>query len=755
MNLQPAMTVVRRWRQITCVSLTMAVVLAAGQSPFHASAQVSPETVHQDDGVTYFSPKLVGQIGGTFGRVVLDGRRAFVRQGMRILIFDPTDKSGVRRLGISEPVLGDIQGYVAYGDYLYVYVTVSEPIPGGRDLVGQINVLNIKDPTRPRWEGHFGRYRPSPQSPYYWSTCQLVVSKDALFQHCMWGLAVFDLARPEYPDLVSTIALPGNQINVQHSLAVQDGLAFAVAKSSELWILDVSTPSKTKLVATLPLKWANLPLKSGQYIYVRDGVDLAVFDLTNPAAPREVGRSSASAEPATLLEVRGNYVYASCPGALCIFDVGNPSAPQLASKVIPVSPNGPDVILPIGVITLNSHPVLVYSAGVGTQFSDIADPAAPVYLGSLPAFLVDQVWTDNDRIWMAANGFIQTAVLHQTGPVESLAILPAGPIVTGGPNILDRMAYVINSDGSLAAIELGVPGHFEVVGTLGNFTGDATWPDIEPLAFEDKVFATSASNLVSIADVRDSRDLRLLGKLPQRQGADEAERRYLAAYGHFVLVAEAEHGLSVVDIADPQRPALAKHLDGADGIVSHISAFKISGQHAYLAGWSQAADIDPMFLAIDLTDPSAPRIAGRTPLQGEPKAMDVIGDNAYIWDSPTVTYGNFGRIDLRDPSQPVVRERIFVASVDDVMAMSHIGNKLLLTGSGDSLQIVDVSDLARPTSMLWTMGSETGCVADRAAPWDGNIVVASSNCGLLIVRPPGSDTATVHTLYLPRLSLRQ
>lgn len=731
---------------------------APAHPPLHTWANAEVATVPQGPSNATFTPDLVAQLGGQFGDLEVAGNLAFVAQGMHILILDRRDPAGPRQLGLSEAIHGTIHGTAHFGDYLYVDATVPMPISrSGDGRVDRIYVLNVKDPAAPKWEGHFGEWGyfvPGGRWLGNASECQLVVRDGALFQNCSGRLAVFDLSAPGAPRLAGQLA-----IDFGHAgLMVQDGLAF-VSLHGEIWIFDVATPAGMHQVSKLTLNSYGA-VKSGKYLYVDDGGQvLVVFDLADPARPREVARwqSPTPSYLSWITFVRDGFVYSVCPKGICILDFRDLSSPKLAYE-LPATYRGQSSGN-VWVRAWHDHPVLVVRIDQGLKFSDISNPAAPVDLGALMTGSdnVNDFLTDGDQVLAVGYASLYTGHSRSDGNLEALATVHSRPASGVTLKTEDGVAYVLDQTG-LVAIDIRDLEHPEVLGTLDGFIEDDVFDSSAITLRDGKVYMCGDKNVMTIIDVQDPRHMKPMGKLAQPVNLSLANCQ-VALYGLFAMVADGTGGWSVVDIEDPGRPMLVKQtLD----TLPYVSDVEVVGHYALLVGDPVSFRKANRLVAVDITDPAAPRTVATLTLPGTTdSSLEVVGSYAYVLhnlddkDDP-LDFSGLATIDIHDPANPTLSQETRISETGmPPGTFGHNGHELLIAYYGRGTQIVDVADPLLPRTMTWwspprALYETTGvdAVADE-------LVVSSLEAGLVILRRTPADRDWSNTLFLPRLDLRR
>lgn len=168
---------------------------------------------------------------------------------------------------------------------------------------------------------------------------------------------------------------------------VDDGFAFLAQECDGLSILDLEAPERPRLLATLAdeaLGCLKTVTVRGRYAYAagasvqQDDADsfLQVFDVSDPAEPRPLGRSvysQSGRRDLGALAVEGDHAYLAAGDlGLLIYDVSDPSAPEQVARVD--LPSLADVAVLAGRAYLADF-------FLGLQILDVEEPAAPWYLG--------------------------------------------------------------------------------------------------------------------------------------------------------------------------------------------------------------------------------------------------------------------------------------------------------------------------------------------------------------------------------------
>lgn len=199
------------------------------------------------------------------------------------------------------------------------------------------------------------------------------------------GVTVLDVRDPRAPRAVGFVACPPNTRS--HHIQVHDGIMLAT-NSANIWAMQRYADQADYFTA---------PLADSFTRRERDfTAGLRVFDLANPASPREIGFCPVDGIGLhRIWWVGGRYAYASChfdgysDHILAVFDVADPSRPALVgqwalpgmnrrAEEAPGWPAGKRYALH-HMITAGNRGYAAWRDG-GVTVHDLSDPAAPTLL---------------------------------------------------------------------------------------------------------------------------------------------------------------------------------------------------------------------------------------------------------------------------------------------------------------------------------------------------------------------------------------
>lgn len=128
--------------------------------------------------------------------------------------------------------------------------------------------------------------------------------------------------------------LTGSGITVNGKILYMTYNAQSFSPEKILGIVDISNPEKPKRLSRLALKGFPQDLAiNGSYLYVVNGAQLIVIDISRPKSPKIVKEFVVSHSPVKGpcgVAIKGNYAFLACRGAgLKIVDISNPLEPKI------------------------------------------------------------------------------------------------------------------------------------------------------------------------------------------------------------------------------------------------------------------------------------------------------------------------------------------------------------------------------------------------------------------------------------------
>jgi hypothetical protein len=435
--------------------------------------------------------------------------------------------------------------------------------------------------------------------------------------------------------------------------------------------------------------------KSGNLIFAGEGPAVAIVDVTNPADPIDVGRSSLLPGVVGGIAVAAGYAYVAtrpteaAPGSLHIFDV---SAPANPTEVGSLAAGGED-------IEVDGSFAYLAARSDGLLIVDVSDPANPMLTGQLSGVHALEVEVTASLAYAATGGDILIVdVTNPASPTEIGSVtgaLFAHLAVAGNrlyaTNPADLFVFDISNPSS--PVELG---RTTDGGSAGVVTGTSSYAYV----------GSGGYGGLAVIDVTNPASPLMVGFIGT-EGTDED----VLVDGTTVYFANGAPGLAIVDAASPAAPeiiATYATVPNADDVV-------VQGRHAYVTGGPSAG-----LRIVDVGDPTRPILLGAASLGGADVVdVAVAGSYAYV----AANLAGLRILDVANPSAPA--EVGAFTAAGNVTAVAVAGQLAYTAGPGQ-LTIVDVANPASPTQV-------------GSLPFTGSavqIAVAASRA-YLISRDPG------------------
>lgn len=455
---------------------------------------------------------------------------------------------------------------------------------------------------------------------------------------------------------------------------------------------------------------------SGAYAYVADtSFGLRVLDVSNPAAPVEVGGLPAPA--AWEVEVEGRFAFLETMDSwgdarIAVIDISDPEHPvERGSFADPDCRGTITVVRDVG-----------YAGGFGLCVLDLSLPAAPRKVGyvELPGSVSDIAVVGD--VAYVATGITTFPALGFIGSVQAVDVSRRrAPAVLSGL-ILPSTAFDVAVAGNTLWLALG-----DALVSI-----DATDPSAlhelgtTPLpGWIHRLDVQGAIALLS-DDARGIRAFDLSDRMqPVPLGALDTPgwARALARVGPLAFVADGS-SFQVIDVSNPHAPSERSHHETPLPALG----LAIANGRAYLVGGDWPS---PGFLEVlDVSEPGAPDLLGDLTLPDRVFGVALSGETALL-----AGY-EFRTVDVSDPAGPVA-----------VGSLAIYSQRVVASGS---LALADVwrIDLSDPTSpddvgSLSFSGSDYDVAGDLvfAAGWSLQVGELPGG-SLLGTSPPGAHYAS-------------
>jgi len=551
--------------------------------------------------------------------------------------------------------MGGLMGpFDVQGDYAYTFV--------GSAFV----VVDLSDPKQPREVGRVQAHRRAYALDVVGDTAYLV--RD----HHLWAIDVSDPARP-----------------VQ--LGEQD-LRWRCGPYSDARCQQGKSLSDIVVVGVLA------------YVADGNGTGAQVLDVSDPVRPAWVGRFCSG--DAYDVVVAGSTAYVTNnDGPVCIADIADPARPVLLGTVPSSDSKKVEVAGHIAYVLGERDDFSPSEFDVGLWVVDVADPSKPATLGFYAVSAVTLHVDDGFAYLGLSRGGVQVLDVSVPGVIRlvqtiSTTLLPSftpwpSPWSEFAPEMrrAGDKAVLLDPWGGLAVYNRPSPDSLE-------HRGDYRPPFCvagQVVAGGNRVHVVEAGTGIHIVDATETAHPTVVG----RYGVPESLR--LALKGTMAYVASGREGLRVFDVSQPTAPVqVAALMDpvhappGTNGL--EVLDVAVLGGHAFLATGQHGLWV------VDVADPSMPKVVSRvTDMDARRVAVD--GGTVYATDLTGLSV-----VDVTDPLLP--RRTGFVQTDFEVWHDQPLAvGEGFVAVAGGYLRIVDVAD---PTSPRPVTRNDSYHVADLA-----------------------------------------
>ncbi|MFB3907785.1 MAG: hypothetical protein ACE15D_05200 [Candidatus Eisenbacteria bacterium] len=490
---------------------------------------------------------------------------------------------------------------------------------------------------------------------------------------------------PDAPSFLSSSLWHG-----ANSVRVVDGKAYVVYGSG-FAVFDVSDPANPLLLGRTYAYGGNHRVEvSWPYAFVGRDNGIRIIDVHDPKHPTEVG--CYQAEEMVDFAITKNLAYVACwdgESVLQIVDFSNPAAPVLLGSCPAYGFN----------IAVAGKYVYMPGYHEGTCVIDVSQPDDPHLVARWDFFSFMGLRVDGNRaycLWTSGEK------KQDGGGADGGAAFGAGGVAAFG-------AGGLRDESGIMVYDLADPTNPVF---LGEYRGTEWSREIffhgglayvtdgdgcaVILDFSDPANPVVVGHMVTEGD---SNDLDFAGDvayvangytgLTTLDVSDPAEPQPLGSYwesgwlrgvavdDRAAYVADAYSGLHIVDIADALRPEQISWLP----LAIHPQAIALSGEYAFLGNRDAGLDV------VDVGDLANPELVAHLdlPVSG----IAIAGDRAYI-----VKDERFTTVDIHDPANPVILGGCTVPRWAWEVCVH--GNFAYIGNSNVGLVVVDISDPAQP-----------------------------------------------------------
>lgn len=569
------------------------------------------------------------------------------------------------------------------------------------------------------------------------------------------GLKIFNISDPSSPSLAGKYEFSG----LVDNLYVSGGKAYLTYENGDFLILDVTKPSKPKLLGGLNARGFGGMSVSGKKVYLIQD-DLEIYNVSKPEIPKLIGSyklSNYDKEKLTYVCVSGNLAYLgynnfenteSNVNTLRIVDVSKPSAPYLRGEynvgyyinkifvygdkayiigesdnitILNISDPGAPLFLG-NYTTQQPTDIFVYGSlayicdsDSGLSIVDLFDLENPVLLGKYDGNSLVKVYVTGGKAYLT--GYAGFFVVDVTNP-SSPAILGSYNTVSYATGVFmdGYRAFVANGYGGLAILDVSEPSSPSLIGAL-----DTKGYTNKVFVADNKAYIADSTSGLVIADVTDLTKPVILGTY------ETPDAQWVCVSGNTAYVADSSAAaLYILDVSDPSSPELIN----AYSVGNNITGLSISDDVVYLS--NKAYTTSKGFYMIDVQNPAEAQLLSQ--YSGRFNGSSVSGSDAYL----TVTGGALEILDITDKTSPQVLKDVEICDDSGPVIVSDnkayfFGKKWTDESNKSKKNGIAVVDVTNPSEAALETIYELGSDPLQIAVSSSTVYVAHGLNGLIIV----------------------
>ncbi len=531
---------------------------------------------------------------------------------------------------------------------------------------------------------------------------RLAIAGDLAYVSVGPRLAVYDIAdagapravcvTAMFPDTVADVAVAAGRVYV--SVLRYGG------STTQLWVLDAAEAMSLEVLGRVDLNGALGRIAIGDGVaYIvgswrvdqRSRAGIVTVDVSDPRAPRELGRYSGDPEEGlwfdSLVADGDRLVAGSFWSGLVVLDVSSPSQPRVVGTLwAPDGPDGQESGVTRVTVEGSFALVLVWNR---LRVVDLADPAAPREVGRFPELGVIGDFASHAGRAIAAREGGTGVVLDVSSPATPRVVSElsldgerGGPGLDGGMVVAGGRAGWVAADGALRVAGLDTD-------TVAPTTVEPSVPFASHVVRVGRraVVAGMASG-VWVVDLDGERPPASVPIPPGERTAAFAVGT-VAADGDVVFALDgwgSEGRLHVISLRDPDRPAWVAAVDLPLAADTGVPAYQMAAGDGFVY-----VPFGGRVSVVDARDPAAPTVVASIPLDG---ALATVRHDTHVFVGvePDSRLATVQVLDVADPARPrVVGGASFNASRVAGLAVTPDDRLWVVTGTR-----LYAFDVARP-----------------------------------------------------------
>jgi len=410
----------------------------------------------------------------------------------------------------------------------------------------------------------------------------------------------------------------------------------------------------------------------GDYAYIGEGYSLTILDISNPASPTVVGKTSPFPEIVRGVCVIGDYAYVADGWAgLRVVDISTPSSPTEVGFY--------DTPYFAGSVAVSGGHAYIADGEAGLRVVDVSTPTNPTEAGfyDTPGY-AEGVAVAGGYAYIA-DGWAGLRVVDVSTPANPTEVGSYNtPGMAEGVAIAGGYTHVADGSGGLRVVDISNPTNPTEVG----FYDTPGWAEGVAVAGDYAYVADREDGGLRIVDVSIPVDPMEVGSYDT---PGSAKGIAVSSSGCYAYMADGSEGLLILLFTGGGGPCNVEFVGHIGGTTCAVA---VQGDYAYFGE-------GPRLVILDISNPASPTVVGKTPLLPDiVQGMAVAGGYAYVadgWD------GGLRVVDVSNPANPTEVGFYNTPGYADGVAVA--GDYTYVADGDGGLRVVDISDPFSPTEV--------------------------------------------------------
>jgi len=530
------------------------------------------------------------------------------------------------------------------------------------------------------------------------------------------GFFIYDVTNPSEPEYLGAYTAHAKVLKIE----IREQTAFILTETSKMEILDITIPTDITLLGSYTYihedGYRSYQLRdfelSGNYALIADIFrGLVVVDISNVANPIEIVSCDTVDGFGYGIEVEWPYAYlADGHGGLSSFDITDYTTPFILDTLI--VENEYSHLSLMSAFFLND---IIFSAimGLGLSVIDVSNP--------LDLQEIEQYNLGGEVGFMEPSGYgnILTCPEHRQGlhiidirnPSEQREVaVYSNPSFIGSIEVYGNQTLIGNKFDGLRVLDIS---NISDIQCESFSDGISTMDDMEMLG--SRVYSSEGNRGLAVVDIH---NITTPLRMDYNCSSDQMMATSVLIDGRFVYLASSIGGLFVYEIS-------------LEDNVTFITSLPI--ELSYPADMVQVSntifivDYYGGFFIIDVSDPRVPVLLSDTPIPGNARAIEVIGNYAYIG----TIYDNLVIVDISNPGEPTIES--YYVDNQHIVDLEQDGGLLFMGDVDYGLSILDLANPLVPTRIAYFNSLEMRNAEQHLEVTQGMIFIGMNYVGLIVL----------------------